>query len=212
MRALLRTGVRVIVGFAAGAGLLLLAGFLWFVQTIAIAEPERIPDSDGIVALTGGANRLADAARLLAEGRAQRLLISGVHPATTRGDLARTLGVPARVIECCVDLDYAALDTVGNAEETRKWARSHGFRSLIVVTSAYHMPRSLAELRHRAPDVALVPYPVVGPADLWERWWANPDTLQLVATEYVKYLYAAVRRGLATTPATVVSNGSGRPA
>ena len=44
--------------------------------------------------------------------------------------------------------------TRGNAAETAEWARAHQVRSLIVVTSAYHMPRALAELGRDLPDVA----------------------------------------------------------
>ena len=91
---------------------------------------------------------------------------------------------------CCVDLDYSALNTYGNAVQTRRWALEHGFHSLIVVTSAYHMPRALAELAHQLPDVALIPYPVVSDRLRVEPWWSNGATTRLVMSEYLKYLAA----------------------
>ena len=51
-----------------------------------------------------------------------------------------------RWFSCCVDLDHSAINTIGNAVETRRWVMARGFQSLIVVTSNFHMPRALAEL------------------------------------------------------------------
>jgi uncharacterized SAM-binding protein YcdF (DUF218 family) len=200
VRSFVGTAVKLAVAACLTWAAALGAGFLWFAAEVANAEPDHVPDVDGIVALTGGAQRLPDAARLLSEGRGRRLLISGVNAGTTRADVTRMLGVGARFADCCIDLDYAALNTVGNAEETRKWARSHGFRSLIVVTSAWHMPRSLAELRHVMPDVHFVPYPVVR-RETQEEWWESAESVQLLATEYAKYLVALARRTVAPAPA-----------
>ena len=102
--------------------------------------------ADGIVVLTGGDFRILEGARLLQEGRATRMLISGVDAKTSRDDLLKLSGLPPTTFNCCVDLGYFAQNTVGNAEETRAWAQSRKLGRLIVVTSSYHMPRSLAEL------------------------------------------------------------------
>lgn len=169
-------------------------GFVWFTQEVARVEPEDVR-ADGIIALTGGANRVADAVSLLAQGRARRLLVTGVNRSTTRQDLARLLGSEGRLVDCCVDLDYDALNTVGNAVEAQRWASLHGFRSLVVVTSAYHMPRTLAELRRRMPQTTLVPYPVTSDAVPIDDWWKHPTTVRLLAAEYVK-LVLSLARGL----------------
>ena len=92
-----------------------------------------------------------------------------------------------------MDLDYSAINTFGNALQTRLWAAKHGFGSLIVVTSTYHMPRALAELGHQMPDITLIPYPVVSDRLRTEPWWSNPDTTRLVVSEYLKFLFAKVR-------------------
>jgi uncharacterized SAM-binding protein YcdF (DUF218 family) len=150
-------------------------------------------DADGIVVLTGGASRIADAIELLAAGHGKRLLISGVHPTTTANVIARLVPEYGGLLSCCVDLDHSAVNTVGNAQETRRWAKARGFRSLIVVTSSYHMPRTMAELGRQLPDVALVPFPVVTEKMRAEPWWASPPTARLLLTEYLKYLVAQVR-------------------
>jgi uncharacterized SAM-binding protein YcdF (DUF218 family) len=168
-------------------------GFLWFVSQISSREVALTRNADGIVVLTGGASRVNDAFELLASKRGRRLLISGVYPATNRGEISRVLPEYERLFACCVDLDRTAVNTLGNAIGTKRWAQAQGFRSLIVVTSAYHMPRALAELAHQLPGVEFVPYPVVSERLRTEPWWSHIATAKLLFSEYVKYIVAAIR-------------------
>src|SRR5207248_879660 len=150
---------------------------------------------DGIVALTGGASRIADGIELLAAGRGRRLLISGANRATNWHEISKLNPEFERWVKCCVDLDRS-LNTLGNAIETRRWAQSRGFRSLIVVTSNYHMPRALAEIANQLPGVMLLPFPVVTDRQRTERWWASGASARLLLSEYVKYIFAKLRMGL----------------
>jgi uncharacterized SAM-binding protein YcdF (DUF218 family) len=170
-------------------------GFLWFIWHVPAEEVPLNRDADGIVALTGGASRIADAIELLASGRGKRLLISGANRATNSNEISRLNPEFERWVRCCVDFDRS-LNTLGNAVETRRWAESRGFRSLIVVTSNYHMPRALAEIAHQLPDVTLVPFPVVTDRQRSERWWVGWPTARRMFTEYVKYVFAKLRMGL----------------
>lgn len=179
----------------AGAG----AGFLGFVGSIQRSSVPPGP-ADAIVALTGGAQRIGDAAGLLASRHGRRLLISGVHPRTTREDILRANPEIAPFVDCCVDLDHRARNTIGNAIETRRWVASNDFRSLIVVTSNYHMPRSLMELGHALPGTRLMPYSVVVDPENLERWWLKPDMVRLLAAEYAKFLVAAMRTRIERDP------------
>jgi uncharacterized SAM-binding protein YcdF (DUF218 family) len=174
-------------------GIALVLGFFGFVWLLPSQQGTFDQNADGIVVLTGGDSRVADALELLASGHGKRLLITGVNTGTTTTDIARQTVDYTRWLGCCVDLDYAALNTLGNAVQARRWTLEHGFKSLIVVTSAYHMPRALAELAHQLPDATLIPYPVVSDRLRIEPWWSNSTTTRLVLSEYLKYLFAKVR-------------------
>ncbi len=181
-----------------GAGAFaLLAGFFWYAALVPGADPTFDRSADGIVALTGGRERISDAVELLAAGRGKRLLITGVNPNTRAEELSRFVPRHQAMFACCIDLDHSATNTIGNAVETRRWVRQRGFRSLLVVTSAYHMPRALAELAHQLSDVTLIPFPVVTEKQRSEPWWTSTGAARTLAFEYIKYLAAVVRMRVA---------------
>jgi uncharacterized SAM-binding protein YcdF (DUF218 family) len=173
-------------------------GFLWFVNTLPVAETPPARNADGIVVLTGAALRISDALALLSEGHGRRLLITGVNPSTRSREIASLMPEHRRWFDCCVDLDHSATNTIGNAIETRRWAMARGFKSLIVVTSNFHMPRAMAELAHQLPDVDLVPYPVISEKVAVESWWENHAATRLLFSEYLKFIavWARLRLGL----------------
>lgn len=183
-RALRRAGV--VLG---AAGLLWLGGFGLFLVSLPTAAPE-LPRGAGIVVLTGGAGRVGEGLRLLEADPTARLLVSGVHQATGFTDLVRSEGRSPQALAERVTLGRAARSTRGNAEETAAWARTQAIDSLIVVTSAYHMPRALLLLRRALPEARLVPHPVT--PRTWREPWGrlSPGFLRLAAGEYAKWLAA----------------------
>jgi uncharacterized SAM-binding protein YcdF (DUF218 family) len=189
LRFVMRSAMLIVVTSA----VVICGGFAWFVYHVPAEEVALERNADGIVVLTGGASRIADAIELLAAGHGKRLLISGVHRTTTTAEIARSNPRYQGLVACCVDLDHSAINTVGNAVETRRWAKERGFSSLIVVTSAYHMPRTMAELARQMPDIALVPFPVVTDKLRNEPWWASAPTARLILSEYAKFMAAQLR-------------------
>jgi uncharacterized SAM-binding protein YcdF (DUF218 family) len=180
---------------AAGAlgAVAFVAGFFWFVGEIPQKEVTLHGKADGIVVLTGAAARIPDAIHLLADARGQRLLITGVYRNTRAREIARLTPLYNRFFACCIDLDHDALNTYGNAIQARRWAHRHHFRSIIVVTSNWHMPRAMVEMSHQLPDIRLIPFPVISERLKQDPWWSNAESARFLLAEYVKYLFALVR-------------------
>ncbi|MGE0722880.1 MAG: YdcF family protein [Alphaproteobacteria bacterium] len=172
--------------------LLLAGGFVWFAETV----PWRFADdggrTDAIVVPTGGRERIPLGIALLAAGRADKLLVTGVHPDVDRPTLLREMQAPAGVDRERIVLGHAAGDTRGNAAEAAAWMRHEGYRSLRLVTANYHLRRSALELARALPEATIVLHPVF-PPQIKREWWLFPGTAMLLAAEYGKYLWSLAR-------------------
>jgi len=186
------------------AALILLLAIFWVVGLLAFAS--RVdhstpaadpPQADGVVALTGASDaRITAAMKLLEDGKAKRMLISGVNPQASRDDIRGVARATRRYYDCCVDLGFQAQNTVGNARETARWARLHGFTSLIVVTSDFHMPRAMLELKGAMPQGRFIAYPIVTRELDAHHWWRGKDGARRMIVEYDKFLAILFRQGL----------------
>jgi len=176
-------------------------GFVWFLRAIPdeVSDPETA--TDAIVVLTGGSLRVQSGLALLAAGKAKKLFVSGVHPGTDVAALMRAEHRSSATLACCVVLGHEADNTLGNAEETALWMRREGFHSLRLVTSSYHMPRSLLEFSRAMPEVRIVAHPVFPEQVMQGYWWARPRTAMLIFAEYQKYLLSLVRPMIFGQPA-----------
>ncbi len=207
LRKILRRGFFVLLAFLA----IFTAGFLQFADTVASLQPPATPKADAIVVLTGGFQRINQAVDLLKAGAGERLLISGVHPTTTRSQIRRNTQSSADLFKCCVDIGHEAVDTIGNATEASQWIHDRGYRTILVVTNNYHMPRSLLELRRARPEAKFIAYPVVNSDLKTTNWLRNPLVLKAILLEYGKYSIASIREmvggrsanGLRTEPSRV---------
>ncbi len=190
-----------LVGAAAVLGFLWLAGLAGFIAALPTAADDPEASTDAIVVLTGGSDRLAEGLRLLAEGRARKLLVSGVPEGIELADLVAGLpddtGAPEPAeFACCVALGHAADNTAGNAREAALWMAGEGFGSLRLVTADYHMPRSRLEFRRAMPGAVILGHAVYPAESLRSGWWHRPATLGLIVREYGKYLLALLRAPL----------------
>lgn len=176
------------------SALVFAGGFALFAMHVSdLSTPANPSRADAIIVLTGGQSRLDAALTLLKAGKGKRLLISGVHPSATRRQLQLATRGDTTLFDCCVDIDRAALDTIGNAEESAKWVESHDYERVILVTNNYHMPRSLLEMGRLLRHASLEPYPVVNSKLDDGGWLTKPEALRVLFIEYNKYLLALAR-------------------
>ena len=183
------------------------AGFVAFAIGATTVQEAAARDADAIVVLTGGEERISVALGLLRQGAGKRLLISGVNPRTSASAIRDQAGEERQLFECCVDIGREANDTAGNAEEARDWVTARRYRTLVVVTSSYHMPRTLAEFARAMPEVRFIAHPVFSRHVRDRPWWQTPATLRLLMGEYVKFVAAWARLGL-TRAHALFGNGS----
>lgn len=194
------------------AVVLLVIGFFIFTGNLQRSQPIPEGTADGIAVLTGGVARIDEAMKLLAQGKAKRLLITGVNRTTSTEELKQLASEGDQLFTCCVDIDKEARNTIDNATETSEWVALHRYGSIIVVTSNYHMPRALAELARVMPGVRLVPYSVVDNNVHLDHWWTYPGTTKLLLSEYLKYLPALGRLWATDLVRLILTGGRTTPA
>lgn len=140
--------------------------------------PEPMPEAEAIVVL-GGSTRPADpprpwvdvteagdrvlhGAQLYQAGKAPKLILSGGRIAWRGGgspesddmaQIAMAMGVPRRdIIE-----DPTSLNTYQNAVNVKAILQQEGISQILLVTSAMHMPRSLAIFQKQGIDAIAAP-------------------------------------------------------
>jgi uncharacterized SAM-binding protein YcdF (DUF218 family) len=118
------------------------------------------------VVFTGQFDRINEGIRLLAEGRVERLFISGVNAGAglDSATFSRQFKLPPALEESLaaghISLATEAQDTIENALETACWlAQDSGIRSVLLITSHLHMPRASLVLE-RASGVRVERLPV----------------------------------------------------
>lgn len=173
---------------------ILLIAFI--LNTYLSAIPSQLTDSvtktDAIVVLTGSAGRIDEGIMLIKEGLATELFISGVSPTTNLNDLVQLNDPALRKLSLPITLGAEAKNTRGNAIEIYNWVKNNNVSSIRLVTSAYHMPRSLREIRYIFSDTHIIPHPVFSEKIKMD-WWIHPGTAGLLAIECTKYLTSSIR-------------------
>ena len=174
--------------------LIAIGDFLIFAGRVSSSEaPEVSGEADAVVVLTGGPGRIPAGLELVERGMAERVLISGVSPGVALADIEANQGGPADIYGCCTDIGAWATSTITNAQEAGAWARGRGYRRLILVTSDYHMPRSLVEFRRALPDAEIIAWPVSSEAA--REAGGTPNGFRLMVREWFKYRVAWLIRG-----------------
>ncbi len=138
--------IRRLLAFALLAWIL---GFVWF--ALLLPQPATLTQSDAVVVLTGGANRIDRGLAVLEAKKAKKMLISGVDREVKPAELAAQYHRPAKLFDCCIDLGFEAVDTRSNGLETARWVAKNKVKSLRLVTHDWHMRRARLELDKAMP-------------------------------------------------------------
>jgi len=176
-----------------------LTGLIWFIGQIPTQLSVDFTKTDAIVVLTGGKNRLEYGLELLSEDMGKKLFVTGVHEnITVENLLLRSSSTEAHdkllpIAKTAIILGHEAENTIGNAEETRRWLKAEHYTSIHLVTSNYHMPRSLEEFQKTIPGITIIPTPVIPEDFSLNDWWDSPENRNLLLSEYHKYLASIAR-------------------
>ena len=196
--------------YSAMAGLMLVAIFIAMVQHFAhsVRTGEATPpvfdkallSKTGIVIATGSEGRVDAGLALMLTQPFGRLLISGTGDGVSKSDLQRVASGNEgfddqqlmQLFDCCVDLDHAASNTLGNAFQSQQWADQHQLSQVVLVTSDFHMPRALVMFQEAMPGRVILPYRVTTPWLVPDRfgalsWWRSLRRVQIISREMVKY-------------------------
>ncbi len=157
-----------------------LAGFISFVKNLPTEQDIPLLSQtkfDGIITYTGGQYRLGTASLIIKNGFKGPVLISGVYPGSNLKDTFKKLGLSDQQVQQ-INLDYIAVSTAGNVQQTSNWAQSNNLSDVLIITSYYHVPRTELLLAKNNNGVNFITYPV----------FSNNATIPLLFAEYIKFL------------------------
>lgn len=168
-----------------------LCAFAWKIDNFSDEENKK---TDAIIALTGGRNRIAEAVRLLDAGKARRLFISGVDKSISLSNIQNAHHLKL-ANKKRIDIGHDASNTIENAKEAAEWIKKNNVKSIRLVTSNYHLARSLIEFQEQNPDLEIIIHPVYS-EKIKKNWWTSWQTFSLLFKEYNKFLFVYVRNKL----------------
>ncbi len=174
-----------------------IGGFFVFVEHINSYKIDTQTKTDAIIVLTGGKNRIAEGIKLLNENMSDKLFISGVPSKISIEDIEKQAKIVADD-KGKITLGRKATNTIENASETTEWMHLNNIKSIRLITSSYHIPRSLQEFiiyQTNSNNFEVVLNPIYSP-NLNKKWWKSWGTFKILLTEYNKFLVVYVCRRL----------------
>ncbi len=178
-------GILMVLGFIVWFGGYL--GFLSNMQPSYESSPAKV---DAIVVLTGGQGRITTGLNLLSQKLAKNLFISGVHESVKKTEILSMWDGKAPLPKCCITLGYEAKTTITNATEVKEWVKKNNIRSIILITSDYHMSRALLEFEYIMPLIQIHPHMVTQEIDFsnqsfWKNSWIEYNKLLIRKTAII---------------------------
>ena len=165
-------------------------GFCFFAYKINNFDIDQSTTTDAIIVLNGGRNRITEAVKLFNDKKSKHLFISGVAKDISLENIQNTINMKINDTTN-VEAGHNADNTVENAKETNAWVRKNNIKSIRLVTSNYHIYRSLIEFRKQLNDIEILPHPVYSQY-IEKKWWTSWQTFSLIFKEYNKFICAYI--------------------
>jgi uncharacterized SAM-binding protein YcdF (DUF218 family) len=164
-------------------------GFVRFVDLVSKHSPsDQKIDTEAIIVLTGGQKRIEAGIILLRENPSKRLFITGIDSRIKKIlDVIKISTVLPKKTQRKVEFGQKATTTFENALEAKEWLELNKINSITLVTSAYHMPRSLLAFRDELPNIQIECYPILLKGFEANEWWKSPTRIIFLLKEYTKY-------------------------
>lgn len=171
--------------------LLWFGGFAIFNYHIHNYNIDKTSKTDAIIALTGGSNRIKEAVELINNRLSNILFISGVKKGISFEEIAHTQNLKINPT-CSIIIEQASTNTVENAIQTSEWMKKNNIKTIRLVTSNYHIPRSYLEFKTNNPDLKIIINPVYS-NKVSDKWWKNGGSFMLIASEYTKFMFVYLK-------------------
>lgn len=163
-------------------------------------SPSDVADcqpADAIIAVSGGdtSARTQLAIDLYKNGWAPQLIFSGAaedKSGPSNAEVMREQAISQGVPDSDVTVEEYSSNTSENAENTSGILSNLDVNDAIVVTSSYHMKRTVLEFRNQAPDVNFRAHPISSDNQWSVWWWTTPSGWYLAVSEIVKIVVVYV--------------------
>ncbi|MFI3241005.1 MAG: YdcF family protein [Alphaproteobacteria bacterium] len=165
--------------------ILYVVGFILFACKINNYDLDTTTKTQAIVVVTGGKNRIETGVELLNKKMAEKLFISGVSKTTS----FKSLKIEKKDN---IELGYDATTTLENAFEVKDWLLKNNIKSIRLVTSNYHLPRALLEIKHENKNVKIIENPIFSD-NIVDKWWGSFNTSFFIFVEFNKFLCVFLR-------------------
>ena len=164
--------------------LLLIYGFVVFLKKIHYNQASFNYQTDGIAVLTGGKGRINLGLELFNKNRNLKLIISGVDKKVSDKSI-----IPNNLKnKSSITIDKISESTYENAQIINEWTSKYKLQNVTIITSYYHMPRSMMLIQSFTPTINFYAYPVEKKISNKISFKENILYYFFITEEYVKYL------------------------
>lgn len=167
----------------------LVLGFVYFFCQIEVAGEARPRHGDAIIVFSGDAERIKTSTKLLSDGFSKQLIIVGQD---NKNEIETLRASNVSLFSCCVKVDQGSMSTAEDAKLAKTMLAGIPVRSLILVTSSFHMPRARMELKRQFPSAVVIPYGTNNRNINFYEIISDKELRSLLFEEYIHYIASIV--------------------